>query len=304
MTDSARRAGSGALLAAALVAGAPACAPRARVPRRPASAAGSAPAARAPLRAVGPRVVYSAKGLFDTVLVVDDGDIRYLRFGNVEGDDQSEISLSDPDAVPMEYIRYATIGLAYADGRGRTLMIGLGGGTFTTMLRRLFPAMWIEVAEIDPVVADVAKRFFGLREDDRYHVHIGDGRAYVERSTEQYDLVLLDAFSGAGIPAHLGRRDFFELVRARLADGGAAVANIAAADDAVERGLVDAFREAFPLHACFETPESGNIVLVGVVGRPLPDAAALRERARTLGAALHLPFDLVEVAARLGTGCI
>jgi spermidine synthase len=238
------------------------------------------------------------------VLVVDDGDIRYLRFGNVEGDDQSEISLSDPDAVPMEYIRYATIGLAYTRGRGRTLMIGLGGGTFTTMLRRLFPDMWIEVAEIDPVVADVAKRFFGLREDDRYHVHIGDGRAYVERSTEMYDLVLLDAFSGAGIPAHLGRRDFFELVRTRLAEGGAVVANIAAADDAVERGLVDAFREAFPLNACFETPESGNIVLVGVVGRPLPDAAALRDRARTLGAALDLPFDLVEVAARLGTGCI
>jgi predicted membrane-bound spermidine synthase len=111
------------------------------------------------------RIVFSKHSAFNNlVLVVDEGDLRYLRFGSEDGDDQSVISLRDPNSVPMECVRYAAIGLCYATGRKRTLMIGLGGGTFTSLLRKHFPEMSIDVVEIDPLVVDVAERFFGVRE--------------------------------------------------------------------------------------------------------------------------------------------
>ncbi len=299
------RSTAGALLIASLAAG---CAGRAGG-TVPASASPSAapPAAvrsaAAPLPAprVG-KIVHSERGAFDLVLVVEEGDLRYLRFGSIDGDDQSVVSLSDPFAVPMEYIRYAAIGLAYTRGRARTLMVGLGGGTFTTLLRRLYPSMWIDVVDIDPVVVNVAKRFFGVKEDDRYKIHIADGRAWVEASKDRYDLVLLDAFSGDGIPAHLGERGFFEAAKARLAPGGAVVANIAADDIVVQNALVAAFLAAFPSHACFQTPDRGNLVLVGTDVAP-PGRDELRTRARELTEELRLPFTLAEAAERLGTGC-
>ena len=73
------------------------------------------------------KIVHREPGMFGEILVIDEGEQRFLRFGSVEGDDQSMISLKDPRAVPMDYIRYAAIGLAYTPEVDRVLMVGLGG---------------------------------------------------------------------------------------------------------------------------------------------------------------------------------
>jgi spermidine synthase len=250
--------------------------------------------------------------MFGEVLVVDEGDLRSLRFGDVDGDDQSTISLSDPAAVPMEYVRYAALGLLYVAHPKRALVVGLGGGTFPALLRRALPDLRIDAVEIDPAVIDAAKKFFAVREDARYVIHLGDGRAFVEHAKTRWDLVLLDAYGGDGVPAPLATREFFAAVRARLAPGGAVVANLFSHDPAGERSLVATFAAVFPSIACFRTPDRLNRVLIGRADAkpgapptpaPTYDRDALAARAKDLGARLKLSFDLADPAARVGTGC-
>ncbi|MBI3180295.1 MAG: fused MFS/spermidine synthase, partial [Deltaproteobacteria bacterium] len=234
----------------------------------------------APVRAAEPRVIHVEPAGGEAVFVIDQGDRRYLRFGSAEGDDQSVISLTDPLSVPLPYVRDALLALAFLPRPGRTLMIGLGGGAFTTRLRQSYPDAEIDIVDVNPAVVKVAKRFFGVREDSRLRIHVDDGRRFVERSKDKYDLILIDAYTGDGIPAHLTGADFFALVAARLALGGVAALNIAA-DDTAEREIVRAFAGVFGARACLRTVTDGNLLVFGQRS-PLPAASALRERAAVI----------------------
>lgn len=61
----------------------------------------------------------------------------------------------------------------------RLLLIGLGGGVFPMFLHQHFPWLSLDVVELDPAVAAVAKECFGFKEDDRMHLHIAEGVQFV-----------------------------------------------------------------------------------------------------------------------------
>jgi len=109
---------------------------------------------------------------------------------------------------------------------------GLGGGTLPTALAALLPDVRIDVVEIDPAVVKVARTYFDFQENERVRVHIRDARVFVKRALQrgrQYDLVILDAYSGDYIPEHLMTAEFLDETRRLLAPGGAVAANTFAA---------------------------------------------------------------------------
>jgi spermidine synthase len=105
-------------------------------------------------------------------------------------------------------------------------MLGLGGGSISTYLGRFMPDAAITTVEIDPGVIIAAKTYFGLRESERMRYHAGDGRVFLNRNSALYDLILLDAYRGGYVPFHLLTREFYTLVKRRLAPGGAAAFNV------------------------------------------------------------------------------
>jgi len=105
-------------------------------------------------------------------------------------------------------------------------MLGLGGGSISTYLARFLPKAAITTVEVDPGVITAAKNYFGLRETDRMRYVAGDGRVFLSRSSAVYDLILLDAYRGGYVPVHLLTREFYTLVKQRLAPGGAAAFNV------------------------------------------------------------------------------
>jgi spermidine synthase len=105
-------------------------------------------------------------------------------------------------------------------------MLGLGGGSISTYLGRFMPEAAITTVEIDPGVITAAKTYFGLRETERMRYHAGDGRVFLNRNSELYDLILLDAYRGGYVPFHLLTREFYTLVKQRLTPGGAAAFNV------------------------------------------------------------------------------
>jgi spermidine synthase len=225
-----------------------------------------------------PRVLFDRTSPLGRVLVVDEGRQRAMRFGGPAGADQSAIVRDDPGAVPVEYVRHALLGLAYQGHPGRVLMVGLGGGTFTSVVHRALPEASIDVVEIDPVVVEAARAWFGLREDGRYRVHVADAAAWVAGAggDEAYDYILLDAYAGDDIPAALASETFFRAVRRRLAPGGVVALNVA---DLPGPGVAAAraFRAVFVPFECRRMPRDGNVLIFAAPeARTVDRASAVR----------------------------
>jgi spermidine synthase len=204
-------------------------------------------------------------------MVFDEGPLRVMRFDSPEASEQSAIVRGRPGAVPIEYVRYALLGLALHGRPARVLMIGLGGGTFTTLVHRALPEISIDAVDIDPMVVAAARACFDLREDDRYRVHVADAAQWIARDRGAYDYVLLDSYAGEEIPAALRTEDFFRAVARRLAPGGVVAINVAELH-AEGSSAVRAFRAVFTPFDCREAPTDGNVVIFGAAA-PRPVAA-------------------------------
>lgn len=139
---------------------------------------------------------------------------------------ESVTNLRDPDDLPVAYTQMMTASLIYPQNLKRILMIGLGGGSISTYLGRAMPDAEIDTVEIDPGVIDVARKFFGIKDSPRVRYLDGDGRVFLTRNKKQYDLILIDAFHGGYVPFHLLTKEFYTLVKQRLAPGGAAAFNV------------------------------------------------------------------------------
>jgi spermidine synthase len=175
--------------------------------------------------------IYEVKSQYQTIAVWDstDGQRRQLIFDpKWDGSDsiQSEMNMSNPNELVLDYTRHMIASVPLVDNPKRILIVGLGGACLQRYLHDLLPNTVIESAELDPAVLEVAKEYFNFTEDGRQKVQIGDGREYVEKSQEKYDIIMLDAFSATSIPYRLATREFLQRVKERLAKGGIVCANL------------------------------------------------------------------------------
>jgi spermidine synthase len=255
-----------------------------------------------PNPAQSPQILFDKNSELDRILVIDEGEMRHLRFGSEDAGNQTTISLSNPRAVPMKYIRFAMLAMLLTPHLERVLMMGLGGGAFTTLLRQHYPALWIDAVEIDPVVVEAAKKFFAVQEDARFRIHIEDGADFIGRTHHSYDLIFLDAHTGDAIPQHLASGEFFSRVKFKLSADGVAVINLW--DEGHEEHLIEKlFRTTFPETACIRSADGFNLILFGKASGTIPNRSDLVAAARRLTSDLGLSFDLRNVARRLGIKC-
>ncbi len=113
----------------------------------------------------------------------------------------------------------------------RILIIGGGdGGALKQTLR--YPIVKVRMVEIDPDVIAVAKQFFPWLlpslEDKRSEVVTAEGREYLAGTPDKYDIVFVDSSEPVGPSVTLHERNFFELVKDRLAPSGIACAQMGA----------------------------------------------------------------------------
>lgn len=246
------------------------------------------------------RLVYREETRYHRLSVVDDADSRYLRF---DSSFQSGMYRGDPYRTRFRYTDYFDLGLAYDPGARRVLFVGLGGGSAPKRMWRDFPVLRIEVAELDPDVVRVARRFFALPDDPRLHVTAQDGRRFLDGHLRRFDVIEIDAFFSDSIPFHLTTREFLELVHERLAPGGVVVVNVIGAlsgpDSRLFRALYRTYASVFPtvlVHPVFEHGDSDptevrNLILVAT-DRPAPATRFLAERWRRIRARRSSAPDL------------
>ncbi|MBI2369721.1 MAG: fused MFS/spermidine synthase [Deltaproteobacteria bacterium] len=192
------------------------------------------------------QTIFEKDSFYHRMRVVDDVDVRYLYFDHMR---QSGMALADPDRLQLAYTRYMTLALAFRPEARRLLFIGLGGGSLPKWFHRALPQAEVDVAEIDPEVVEVAKRFFRTPEDPRLRLYAQDGRLFVLAMARRYDLVFLDAYFVDALPFHLVTREFFREVQERLAPGGVLALNVIGAitgpQSRLYRSIVKTLRKVY-----------------------------------------------------------
>ncbi len=87
----------------------------------------------------------------------------------------------------------------------------------------------VTIVDVNPASFPLARLYFKLPES--IECHVADGRAFLLDAVRKYGAVILDAYLGDYIPAHLQSIDFFKLIQSRLSSSGAVFANGHTADD-------------------------------------------------------------------------
>jgi hypothetical protein len=80
--------------------------------------------------------------------------------------------------------------------------------------------------EIDPKLEEIGYRYFDMGSNPNLTVHNEDARPWLRASDGGYDMIVVDAYRQPYIPFYMATKEFFELVRDRLAPGGVVVVNV------------------------------------------------------------------------------
>ncbi|MCE2438715.1 MAG: fused MFS/spermidine synthase [Candidatus Latescibacteria bacterium] len=209
------------------------------------------------------RLVYVHDSLYNHIVVSEDDEARYLRFGY--GAKQSAMTLGNPIALRVPYTAYLALGMAFTNPE-RALMIGLAGGSVARLVRSVRPEVALDVVELDPDVVRVAERYFGVDADGSLRIHVDDGRMFVKRTTDRYDWVVLDAFHADSMPHHMATAEFFDEVKRILTPRGVVTMNVAPLGPGVlYLSIIRTLVRVFPQVYLFQVPERSNIVAVATL---------------------------------------
>jgi spermidine synthase len=132
----------------------------------------------------------------------------------------------------------------------RALVIGLGGGA-TAGAVSLHPNLRVDIVELAPGVVKAADWFRHINEDvlrrPNVTLHVDDARNYLLLGRGTYDVITADIIqpthAGAGL---LYSREYFELARQALTDGGVMVQWIGPRSDLHYKLIARTFQSVFP----------------------------------------------------------
>jgi len=220
-----------------------------------------------------------------SVVAAADGERRHLI---VNGQGMTSLS---PITKAMAHLPAALLGRP----RGALVICFGMGTTFRALVSWGIPTTAVELV---PSVPGLFGRFHAdaarVLAAPGAAVVVDDGRRFLARSTQSYDLITIDPpppldSAGTGM---LYSKEFYALIRARLSPGGLVAQWIAEPlEPAVRSSFAAALRDSFPyvrVYRSFDTRDGwGYHALAGL--RPIPTASA-RELARRLPPAAAADF--------------
>ncbi len=201
-----------------------------------------------------------------TVTVTSAAEIKGISLNGLGQGSKASL----PPFIMHESVLVGTTPWLHAKNQRRGLVVGLGAGGTVDVLLKLGLEQ-LEVAELERGVVDAVAEIWGdesplksprvtlINNDARHHLLTSSRRA-----PGGYDLI-------TSMPAHpwvaapLFTREFFELARANLADGGVFSTWFGPAempDESIE-GLFGAFTAVFPYALVYWVPEAAAFYLVG-----------------------------------------
>ena len=242
------------------------------------------------------KTIYEKNSLYQFIMVDDDliKKERHVLVNTKKDRPQGGISLNDPDKLLFEYTRLAFTSLAMLDREPEdVLFVGLGAGVMPRYFNKYYPDANVDAVEIDPVMVEVAKKFFYFQEKANLKVHTLDGRVYIKRTTNKYDMIFLDAYRGENIPFHLTTVEFLRELKGKLKEGGVVASNVLSKpNNKYFWSMIKTYKEEFKSLYLFKGKKSGNFIFVATVNKFQMKKNAFLARASRIQSARGMDINL------------
>lgn len=230
------------------------------------------------------RFLYIGDGLYEKLYVYDGSyEGKPTRFFYQDTTASGAMDLAT-GGLAYEYTKYYDAYRVFNPDIKRALVIGGGVYSVPKQLLADLPSVTVDVAEIEPGLYDLAKKYFGLKDDPRLHNYTADGRRFLHDTANQYDFIFTDAYKSLySMPIHLTTQEFFKTAEDKLAPDGVFMANIIGSLDPSAPSFTfsefKTFQSVFPNAYVFATKsatstEPQNLIFVGWKSDKTPDFKA------------------------------
>jgi len=108
------------------------------------------------------------------------------------------------------------------------LVLGVGGGTVIHLLHALYPDAVITGVDMDEKMVSIGKKYFGLSKVSGLTLTVADAKEFLLMAVakkKQWDMVVVDLFIGAAIPAFVGEERFIRDLKRIMAPKGMVLIN-------------------------------------------------------------------------------
>ncbi len=251
-------------------------------------------------------VEHEVQSAFSHIRIRRNGYVRTMIFVRDNGEEawESQMNLKSPHVLKFTYLQHMFANYLLQPKQSKVLIVGLGGGSMVHFLQKHDPTVAVDAVEIDPVVVQLAERFFNLKPQKNVKLIVADGFEYFKKTQTKYDTIYMDAFlkpsaetDETGVPLQLRTIQFYQQLQSRLTEGGCVVFNInphAGLDEDLKT-----ITKAFPQTYVFSLPNSEGVVAVGSMLPERRELDALREAGDAMDKRFKASFSFEAVASRL-----
>lgn len=264
------------------------------------------PQATALAQRTGGSIEVETKSVWSHIRVRRSGSVRSLIFVRDSGEEayESQVNLKTPWVLRFSYLQHMFANYLLQPEQKDAIIVGLGGGSMIHYLQKYDPQVNIEAVEIDPVVVELAERYFAVKQKDNVRLIIADAFDYLKKTPKKYDTIYMDAFlkpsastDETGVPLKLRTQAFYQQLQGLLKPGGSVVFNIN--PHSQMRADIETIAESFPQTYVFSLPNSEGVVVVGSLQPERLTPAQLATAGKSLDKRFKCGFSFEDIAKRL-----
>lgn len=232
------------------------------------------------------RILYTGEGLNEFIAVSRGagGELNYHAAGKVQASTQTQ-------DMRLQLL-LAHLSHLVPKHPANTLVIGCGAGITAGALSMGPGVEHITIAEIEPLVPEIAAGYFGIYNyqvirNPKVSLRVDDGRHFLATTSQTFDIITTDLVDpwvkGA---ARLFTREFFELAKRHLRSGGVVTQFVQLYQSSPEavKSEIGTFVEAFPNAVIWGNSMKGqgyDLVLLGQLDPVRIDADDIQSRLDT-----------------------
>lgn len=213
--------------------------------------------------------------------VPDEKSENTVRIMGINNENHSSMYL-ESDELVNTYTKFYHLASHFNPNFKKTLMFWWAGYSFPKDFLKKYESASMDVIEIDPKITDLAKKYFRLKDDKRLSIHHLDGRVFLNKTKEKYDVIFWDAFSSRySIPYQLTTIEAVQKKYDILSENWIVLLNIISAIDWEKwmflRWEVATYKKIFPQVYIFpirdplDSYKVQNIMLVALKWTKAPD---------------------------------
>lgn len=199
-------------------------------------------------------LIYQKETPYSHLDVVDSDHKRALF---LDGNIHTIMNKDNPTQLFI-YTKYFPLGFVFNPTAEKVLFVGGGGFSGPKYFLKTYPNITVDVVEIDPVVIDVAKKYFDVdASNPRLKIYNEDARDFLSRTNQEYDIIVLDAYSKNYVPFHLMTLEYYHLLYNRLTTPNGVIVSNQFGSLAEEQDTSKLYRSAYKtMSQVFSSPSA------------------------------------------------